>query len=122
VQFAVRRHFRPEFLNRVDDVVPFTALGPTELRRITTLLLDETRDRLRAQGVELIVDDDAADVLARLGHRPELGARPLRRTIAREVERRLSRMLLGGQLRPGQSVRVVVDGEGVDVRVEPVCR
>jgi ATP-dependent Clp protease ATP-binding subunit ClpC len=116
VQFAVRRHFRPEFLNRVDDVVPFTALGPTELRRITTLLLDETRDRLRAQGVELIVDDDAADVLARLGHRPELGARPLRRTIAREVERRLSRMLLGGQLRAGQSVRVVADGDGVGVR------
>ncbi len=118
VQFAVRRHFRPEFLNRVDDVVPFTALGPAELRRITALLLDETRDRLRAQGVDLLVDDDATDVLARLGHRPELGARPLRRTIAREVERRLSRMLLGGEVRAGQAVRVVVDGAGVGLRVE----
>ncbi|WP_296366628.1 ATP-dependent Clp protease ATP-binding subunit [Pseudonocardia sp.] len=117
VQFAVRRHFRPEFLNRVDDVVPFTALGPPELRRITALLLDETRGRLRAQGVDLLVDDDAADVLARLGHRPELGARPLRRTIAREVERRLSKMLLGGEVRTGQSVRVVVDGDGVGLRV-----
>ena len=118
VQFAVRRHFRPEFLNRVDDVVPFTALGPVELRRITALLLDETRDRLRDQGVDLIVDDDAADVLARLGHRPELGARPLRRTIAREVERRLSRMLLGGEVRSGQTVRVTANGEAVELGVE----
>jgi ATP-dependent Clp protease ATP-binding subunit ClpC len=120
VQFAVRRQFRPEFLNRVDDVVLFAALGRSELHRITAMLLDETRDRLRAQGVDLLVDDDAVDVLARLGHRPELGARPLRRTVAREVERRLSRMLLGGEVRAGQAVRVTGEGEGegVGLRVE----
>jgi len=119
VQFAVRRHFRPEFLNRVDEVVSFTALTAGELHRITELLLDETRDRLRGQGVELRVDDDAVDLLARLGHRPELGARPLRRTIGREVERRLSRMLLGGEVGSGQVARVVAAGEKIEVRVEP---
>jgi ATP-dependent Clp protease ATP-binding subunit ClpC len=116
VQFAVRRHFRPEFLNRVDDVVLFTALDAGQLRQITAGLLDETRERLRAQGVELVVDDDALDVLVRLGHKPELGARPLRRTVAREVERRLSKLLLSGALSPGGLVRVVAADGGVELR------
>ena len=117
VRFAVRRHFRPEFLNRVDDVVLFTALNAAQLRLITAALLDETRERLRAQGVGLDVDDDALDLLARLGHKPELGARPLRRTVAREVERRLSKMLLSGELMSGRSVRVVASDGAVELRV-----
>jgi ATP-dependent Clp protease ATP-binding subunit ClpC len=117
VRFAVRRHFRPEFLNRVDDVVLFTALDAAQLRLITATLLDETRERLGAQGVELVVDDEALDLLARLGHKPELGARPLRRTVAREVERRLSKMLLGGELRPGATVRVTAADGAVQLRV-----
>ncbi len=114
---SARRHFRPEFLNRVDDVVLFTALDAGQLRRITEALLDETRERLRAQGVGLDVDDDALDLLVRLGHQPELGARPLRRTVAREVERRLSKMLLAGELAPGGRVRVVATGGEVHLRV-----
>jgi ATP-dependent Clp protease ATP-binding subunit ClpC len=117
VRFAVRRHFRPEFLNRVDDVVLFTALDAAQLRQITAALLDETRERLGAQGVALEVDDDALDLLAKLGHKPELGARPLRRTVAREVERRLSKMLLGGELRPGATVHVVAADGAVELRV-----
>jgi ATP-dependent Clp protease ATP-binding subunit ClpC len=117
VRFAVRRHFRPEFLNRVDDVVLFTALDADQLRRITATLLDETRERLRAQGVELVVDDDALDLLARLGHKPELGARPLRRTVAREVERRLSRMLLSGELRSGGTAHVAAAGGAIELQV-----
>ncbi len=107
-----RLHFRPEFLNRVDDVVLFEALGREPLRRITALLLDGTRARLDAQGVALEADDAAIDWLADRGHQPEYGARPLRRTIGREVERRLSRMLLAGEVGRGQRVRLVVaDGE-----------
>ena len=117
VRFEVRRHFRPEFLNRIDDVVLFTALDAGQLRRITAALLDETRERLRAQGVELIVDDDALDLLARLGHRPELGARPLRRTVSREVERKLSKMLLAGELKAGGTVRVTAADSAIELRV-----
>ncbi|HXV93307.1 MAG TPA: ATP-dependent Clp protease ATP-binding subunit, partial [Pseudonocardia sp.] len=106
---AVRRSLRPEFVGRVDDVVLFHALGPEHLRRITAMLLEGTRDRMRAQGVELEVTDAALGWLADRGHRPEHGARPLRRTLGRELDRRLSRMLLGGEVGPGQ--RVVVDVE-----------
>src|SRR5918997_3681612 len=104
---AVRLHFRPEFLNRVDDIVLFSALDRGELRQITELLLTGTADRLRAQGIELDVTPAAVDWLAERGHQPELGARPLRRTIARELDRRLSRMIIAEELRPGE--RVVVE-------------
>jgi len=101
---GVRGRFRPEFLNRVDEIVLFSGLGHPELRAITELLLAQTRDRLRDQDIELSMDPAAVDWLARRGHRPELGARPLRRTIARELERQLSRMLIAGELCAGQRV------------------
>jgi ATP-dependent Clp protease ATP-binding subunit ClpC len=102
-----RLHFRPEFLNRVDDIVLFSALDRAELRRITEMLLAGTADRLRAQGIELEATPAAVDWLAERGHQPELGARPLRRTIAREVDRTLSRLIIAGDLGPGR--RVVAD-------------
>jgi ATP-dependent Clp protease ATP-binding subunit ClpC len=107
-----RARLRPELVGRVDEVVLFARLTRTELRRIVGLLLEETRERLGAKGVELVVDDAAADLLAGLGSRPELGARPLRRTVGKEVERRLARMLLAGELNPGDTVHVTaVEGE-----------
>jgi ATP-dependent Clp protease ATP-binding subunit ClpC len=116
----VRAHFRPEFLNRLDEIVLFRGLGPDELRAITRLLLAETAERLRAQDIELVVDPAAVDWLARRGHQPEFGARPLRRTLARELERRLSRMLLGDDLAAGQRVTVTVSagGEGLELTAE----
>ena len=107
---AVRAHFRPEFLNRIDDTVLFHALGRTELREITRLLLVGTAQRLAAQGITLTVTDAAVDWLAERGHEPELGARPLRRTITREVERKLSKMIISEGVSAGQ--RVVVDVVG----------
>ena len=83
------------------------------------MMLTETGERLHAQGVTLRADDDAIDLLARRGHRPEHGARPLRRTIGREVERRLSRLLLAGDLRAGGAVRLTVSGDELALRVEP---
>ena len=113
-----RRRLRPEFCNRIDEIVLFEPLRPDELRRITAMQLDETAGRLRDRGVELVIDDDAADRLARAGHRPEHGARPLRRTIARQVERPLSRLLLAGELTAGRRVRLVAADDGVGLRVE----
>ncbi|TWF81757.1 ATP-dependent Clp protease ATP-binding subunit ClpC [Pseudonocardia hierapolitana] len=111
-----RLHFRPEFLNRVDDIVLFSALDRDELRRITELLLAGTADRLRAQGIELEATPAAIDWLAERGHQPELGARPLRRTIAREVDRVLSRLIIGGELGPGGRVVADVAGGALELR------
>jgi ATP-dependent Clp protease ATP-binding subunit ClpC len=115
-----RLHFRPEFLNRVDDIVLFSALDRTELRRITEMLLAGTADRLRAQGIELEATPAALDWLAERGHQPELGARPLRRTIAREVDRVLSRLIIAGDLGPGG--RVVVDVRDGALVLQPQTR
>ena len=106
-----RLHFRPEFLNRIDETVLFHALDREQLRRITEMMLGQTADRLAAQGITLRAGDAALDWLAEQGHQPELGARPLRRTIAREVDRTLSRLIIAGELASGQRVELdVADG------------
>ncbi|WAX76961.1 ATP-dependent Clp protease ATP-binding subunit [Streptomyces sp. KMM 9044] len=102
----LREHFRPEFLNRIDEVVVFRELTATELRRITDLLLEATRRGLRGQGVTVGFTEAAVDWLARRGHQPEYGARPLRRTIQREVDNQLSRLLLDGTVSGGDRVTV----------------
>jgi ATP-dependent Clp protease ATP-binding subunit ClpC len=114
---SVRSRFRPEFLNRIDEIVLFRGLGRPQLRAITELLLGETRERLRAQGIGLHLDTSAVDWLVNRGHRPEFGARPLRRTIGRELDRRMSRMLLGGELRPGQQVEVTAEDDHLELTV-----
>ena len=118
---AVARHFRPEFLNRIDEIVLFRGLDRAQLRQITELLLEQTHQRLRSMGVTLSVDERAVDWLANRGHRPESGARPLRRTIGRELDKRLSRLLLAGDLSSGRQVTVsVVDDQlSFTVRDQP---
>ena len=104
---------RPELVNRVDEVVLFAPLSPAALAAITGMVLAETRGRLGTQGISLVVSDAAVAWLAGRGSGgPALGARPLRRTVAREVDRRLSRMLLAGTAAAGDEVRVDVDGTG----------
>ena len=107
----LRESFRPEFLNRIDEVIVFKRLDEAQLRRITDLLLDETRERLSTQDIGIAITEAAVDRLAELGFQPEFGARPLRRTIQRQVGNRLSSMLLGGELHGGQTVTVDV-GQG----------
>jgi ATP-dependent Clp protease ATP-binding subunit ClpC len=114
----VRLHFRPEFLNRLDEIVLFAALGPEQIRAVTRLMLAQTTDRLAAQGVTLVVDDAGVDWLAARGYQPEYGARPLRRAIGRELERRLSRMLLAGDLAREQTVRVSAEDGELHVTVD----
>jgi ATP-dependent Clp protease ATP-binding subunit ClpC len=108
---TVARHFRPEFLNRLDEIILFRGLDAEQLRRITALLLEDTRERLREQDITLEVAEQALSWLASCGYVPEYGARPLRRIIAREVDRRLSRALLSGELRGGQHVTVGIEDD-----------
>jgi ATP-dependent Clp protease ATP-binding subunit ClpC len=102
----LRETFRPEFLNRVDDIVLFRRLEDDELRVITDLLLGELRARVEKLGVRVHAEPDALRWLAKRGRQPEFGARPLRRAIQREIGNRLSGMLLDGQLQRGDQVRI----------------
>jgi len=102
----LQEQFRPEFLNRIDEVIIFRRLESEQLRQITELLLDETRRRLRAQDIGVEFTPEGVDWIARHGYEPQFGARPLRRTIQREVDNRLSQMLLKGTLTPGRHVTV----------------
>ena len=104
----LREHFRPEFLNRIDEVIVFHGLERPQLRTITELLLEQTRRRLHAQHITLEVTEGALDWLVDHGFQREFGARPLRRTIQREIDNPLSRMLLDKQIQSGQTVRVDV--------------
>ncbi|MFF8789744.1 ATP-dependent Clp protease ATP-binding subunit [Streptomyces sp. NPDC015125] len=105
---SLREHFRPEFLNRLDEIIVFRRLTDDQLREITGLLLDGTTRRLRAQDISVEFTPGAVDWLTHRGHQPEYGARPLRRTIQREVDNALSRLLLDGALSEGGAVRVEV--------------
>src|SRR4051812_12673568 len=113
----LRESFRPEFLNRIDEIVVFRQLEPEQLRQITDLLLEETRRRMRAQDIEVEFSPEAVDWLAQRGHEPEFGARPLRRVIQREVDNPMSRLLLDGRLHRGQRGRVTGRDGGLDFEV-----
>ncbi|MFE0676397.1 ATP-dependent Clp protease ATP-binding subunit [Streptomyces sp. NPDC058867] len=114
----LREHFRPEFLNRIDEIVVFRRLDPEQLRRITDLLLDRTRRLMRAQEVTVEFTGRAVDWLAERGHQPEYGARPLRRTIQREVDNQLSRLLVDGRVGAGGRVTVDVEDGRLTFRTE----
>ena len=112
----LREAFRPEFLNRIDEIVTFGRLQPEQLRSITRMLLEQTRERLSAQDVAVEFTDDAVAWIAERGHQPEFGARPLRRTIQRQVDDRIADLLLDGRLSAGG--RVVVGAADGDLTFE----
>ena len=112
------QRFRPEFINRIDEIIVFRALNSEQLADITKLLLDRLARRLRAQRVEVEFDEEAVRLLAEEGFDPEFGARPLRRTIQRRVENELSRLLLGGSVEPGDKVAVSASGGDLHFDVE----
>ncbi|WP_407661109.1 ATP-dependent Clp protease ATP-binding subunit [Kitasatospora purpeofusca] len=108
----LRSQFRPEFLNRIDEVIVFHALTRKDLLQVVDLLLDRTRRRLKAQDVGLEVTDGAKELLVNLGYQPAFGARPLRRTIQQELDNRISDLLLDGTVREGDTlVADVSDGQ-----------
>jgi ATP-dependent Clp protease ATP-binding subunit ClpC len=112
VQEELKSHFRPEFLNRVDDIIVFHQLEREEIFRIVDLMIHKVDDRLKDRDMAIELRPDAKDLLRDRGYDPVLGARPLRRTIQREIEDSLSEKILFGELRPGQIVIVDVEGSG----------
>ncbi|MFN3741825.1 MAG: ATP-dependent Clp protease ATP-binding subunit [Anaerolineales bacterium] len=108
---ALRRVFRPEFLNRVDAVIIFRSLSKDDIQKIVTLELNKVAERLKEHNLTLIATPKALEKLAEWGYDPEMGARPLRRVIQQRVEDPLSDALLAGQFQQGDTVLVDVDDE-----------
>jgi len=115
VMAELRSHFRPEFLNRVDDIVLFTPLSMPQTERIVELQLEELRNRLAENQIGLDITPEARRIIAEHGYDPVYGARPLRRYIAREVETRIGRALLRGEVAAGGSIQVDVAGDELSV-------
>ena len=112
VMALVRQAFRPEFLNRLDDIVMFSALSEDDLAQIVELSVDQLHDRLRDRRLTLAVTPDARAWLAERGYDPMFGARPLRRLIQSEVQNKLATALLSGNVHDGDTVRVDVAADG----------
>ncbi|HEV7986709.1 MAG TPA: ATP-dependent chaperone ClpB, partial [Steroidobacteraceae bacterium] len=110
VMETVREHFRPEFINRVDDIVVFHPLGTAQIRAIVEIQLNYLRRRLLERNMELELDDKARDLLGEAGFDPVYGARPLRRAIQQQVENPLAQRILRNEFGPGDRVRVSVRG------------
>ncbi|GEB95819.1 ATP-dependent Clp protease ATP-binding subunit [Microbacterium lacticum] len=109
VDEELKRHFKPEFLNRVDDVIVFPQLNKEELRQIVGLFTKRLSERLLDRDMTVELTDAAKDKLIEIGFDPTLGARPLRRAMQREVEDQLSERILHGELTPGDHVKVDVE-------------
>jgi ATP-dependent Clp protease ATP-binding subunit ClpB len=114
----MQTHFRPEFLNRVDDIVLFKPLTQGEIELIVDIMFNDLRNRLRERTMTLEVSEAARRFIAREGFDPVYGARPLRRFIAREVETRIGRALLTGEIEDGAVIRVELEGDRLLVRHE----
>jgi ATP-dependent Clp protease ATP-binding subunit ClpC len=119
VMGKLREAMRPEFLNRIDEVVLFRKLEPAQLRRIVRLLLNQTEARLAAQGHDLSVSEEAVDWIAENGYEPEYGARPLRRLIQRELDDRIADLLVASDLADGTAVAVTVADGALHVAGDP---
>jgi ATP-dependent Clp protease ATP-binding subunit ClpC len=114
VSDELKSHFRPEFLNRIDDIIVFHQLTKPQIIEIVDLMLKNLDDRLHAKDMGIELTPAAKDLLAERGYDPLLGARPLRRVIQREIEDGLSERILFGELKAGEIIVVDVEGEGAE--------
>lgn len=123
---ALRRAFKPEFINRVDGIVTFRALNKKDITQIVDIILGQVSDRLYDNGIQLAATQAAKEYLATEGYNPEFGARPLRRVIQSKIEDELSDRILGGEITPGHIIEIdCVDGElvfkeGEEIFPQPV--
>src|SRR6201994_4745741 len=116
VQEELKQHFRPEFLNRVDDIIVFHQLAREEIFSIVDLMAGKVDERLKDRDMGLELRPGAKQLLSERGYDPVLGARPLRRTIQRETEDSLSEKTLFGELRPGAIVPGDTEGTGKEAK------
>jgi ATP-dependent Clp protease ATP-binding subunit ClpB len=114
----LRLHFKPEFLNRIDDIVVFHQLSRSEITRIIEVQLERLRQMLRERNISIVLDESARELLAREGYDPSYGARPLKRAIQLHLQNPLAVKLLRGEIQPGQTVRVSAAGDSMSFSTE----
>lgn len=114
----LKDEFRPEFLNRIDEIVIFRQLSIEDIYKITDLLLNKTEKLLKDQDIKIDINKKAREYLAKQGFSDEYGARPLRRLIQREIDNKLSEMLISNELNQGDSVSVTSDGETIKIKLK----
>ncbi len=110
VMEIVQQSFRPEFINRIDDIVVFHPLGGAQIRAIVDIQLLYLRKRLQERNMELTLDDSARDLLGESGFDPVYGARPLKRAIQQQIENPLAQRILQGSFVPGDRIRIAASG------------
>jgi ATP-dependent Clp protease ATP-binding subunit ClpB len=118
VMSQLRTHFRPEFLNRIDDVVLFSPLRLEEIKRIIDLLTQDLVERLEEHKISIQLTEEAKEFIASEGFDPVYGARPLKRFLQRTLETRIGRSIIAGELLPGSTVRVEVEGGAIKLGIE----
>jgi ATP-dependent Clp protease ATP-binding subunit ClpB len=106
----VKLHFRPEFLNRIDDVVVFHALDRSNIQSIAKIQLQRLHERLAKLDMQLVVSDEALDLIGKVGYDPLFGARPLKRAIQQEIENPVAKLILAGKFGPKDVIPVEVEG------------
>jgi ATP-dependent Clp protease ATP-binding subunit ClpB len=112
VMEIVQQSFRPEFINRIDDIVVFHPLGSSQIRAIVDIQLIYLQKRLQERNMDLLLDDAARDLLGEAGFDPVYGARPLKRAIQQQIENPLAQRILKGEFTPGNGIRASVrDGQ-----------
>ena len=117
LEAELKKYFRPEFLNRITEIVVFRPLGMDEIKEIVDLELQTVRKALSEKNIELEVDESAREFLAKEGYSEEFGARPLKRTIERLVANELSRMIISGDLKENSKVKITSDGHRLTFQV-----
>jgi ATP-dependent Clp protease ATP-binding subunit ClpB len=117
VQEALRAHFRPEFLNRIDEIVNFKPLGEEQITGIVRIQLEAVKERLKAKKISLEIEESAITYLSKKGYDPQFGARPLKRVIQSDVLNTLARELISGHFRPGDNVKVGATDVGIYIKV-----
>ena len=113
---ALKATFRPEFLNRIDDIIVFNKLSDENIKAIASLMLGEVKSRIAERGINIEFSDGVVAMLAKEGFDPVYGARPLRRAIVRRVEDSLSEEMLSGNIGEGDSVRAELEGDKIVYR------
>jgi ATP-dependent Clp protease ATP-binding subunit ClpB len=114
----LRASFKPEFLNRIDDIVIFHQLSREQIAQIIDVQLERQRKMLAERNIQLVLDDSARQLLAREGYDPNYGARPLKRAIQTLIQNPLAVKLLNGEILPGQTVRLSANGDQMEFKVE----
>ena len=114
----VERHFKPEFINRIDEIIVFKPLTEEQIHQIVDIMMSYLEKRLQEQGLSIVLDDQVKDFLAKNGYDPDYGARPLRRLIQRKIESPLASELIRCTFQPGQTIQVKM---GPDQQIQFSC-